>query len=43
MVCETDVPSEDDPTQLVSRGGCGNTQPTIRKDGLKLVGSWKKR
>ncbi|CAI4353456.1 CBM_collapsed_G0010200.mRNA.1.CDS.1 [Saccharomyces cerevisiae] len=30
------------PTQLVSRGGCGNTQPTIRKDGLKLVGSWKK-
>ena len=42
MVCETDVPSEDDPTQLVSRGGCGNTQPTIRKDGLKLVGSWKK-
>ncbi|CAI4320323.1 BCE_3a_G0007670.mRNA.1.CDS.1 [Saccharomyces cerevisiae] len=42
MICETDVPSEDDPTQLVSRGGCGNTQPTIRKDGLKLVGSWKK-
>lgn len=42
IVCETDVPSEDDPTQLVSRGGCGNTQPTIRKDGLKLVGSWKK-
>ncbi|QHS72099.1 DNA-directed RNA polymerase II subunit RPB1 [Saccharomyces paradoxus] len=42
MVCETDVPSEDDPTQLVSRGGCGNTQPTVRKDGLKLVGSWKK-
>ena len=42
MVCETDVPSEDDPTKLISRGGCGNTQPTIRKDGLKLVGSWKK-
>ncbi|CAI4057349.1 DNA-directed RNA polymerase II subunit RPB1 SKDI_04G1040 [Saccharomyces kudriavzevii IFO 1802] len=42
MVCETDVPSENDPTQLVSRGGCGNTQPTVRKDGLKLVGSWKK-
>ncbi|CCE61385.1 hypothetical protein TPHA_0A03070 [Tetrapisispora phaffii CBS 4417] len=41
-VCETDVPSEDDPTQLISRGGCGNAQPTIRKDGLKLVGSWKK-
>ncbi|CAL9735755.1 DNA-directed RNA polymerase II subunit RPB1 [Monosporozyma servazzii] len=42
MVCETDVPSESDPTQLVSRGGCGNAQPTVRKDGLKLVGSWKK-
>ncbi|QLQ79140.1 hypothetical protein HG537_0B04880 [Torulaspora globosa] len=42
MVCESDVPSEDDPTKLISRGGCGNAQPTIRKDGLKLVGSWKK-
>ena len=42
MICETDVPSEDDPTKLISRGGCGNAQPTIRKDGLKLVGSWKK-
>ena len=42
MVCETDVPSEDDPTKLVPRGGCGNIQPTVRKDGLKLVGTWKK-
>ncbi|KAF3167652.1 DNA-directed RNA polymerase II subunit rpb1 [Orbilia oligospora] len=22
-------------------GGCGNAQPTIRKDGLKLIGTWK--
>ncbi|QLG73399.1 hypothetical protein HG535_0E04830 [Zygotorulaspora mrakii] len=42
MICETEVPSEDDPTKLVSRGGCGNAQPTVRRDGLKLVGSWKK-
>ncbi|CCD22371.1 DNA-directed RNA polymerase II subunit RPB1 NDAI_0A02130 [Naumovozyma dairenensis CBS 421] len=42
MICDTDVPSDDDPTQLISRGGCGNAQPTVRKDGLKLVGSWKK-
>lgn len=42
MVCETEVPSADDPTQYVSRGGCGNTQPSIRKDGLSLVGTWKK-
>ncbi|SCU92024.1 LADA_0F13740g1_1 [Lachancea dasiensis] len=42
MVCDTEVPSDDDPTQYVSRGGCGNTQPSIRKDGLSLVGTWKK-
>ncbi|SCU99218.1 LAFA_0G22716g1_1 [Lachancea sp. 'fantastica'] len=42
MVCDTDVPSDDDPTRYVSRGGCGNTQPSIRKDGLSLVGTWKK-
>lgn len=42
MICESDVPSEEDPTKLISRGGCGNAQPTVRKDGLKLVGSWKK-
>ncbi|CAR28521.1 ZYRO0F05918p [Zygosaccharomyces rouxii] len=42
MICDTDVPSDEDPTQLISRGGCGNAQPTIRRDGLKLVGSWKK-
>lgn len=42
MVCDVDMPSEDDPSILVSRGGCGNAQPTVRKDGLRLVGSWKK-
>ncbi|CUS23088.1 LAQU0S08e01860g1_1 [Lachancea quebecensis] len=42
MVCETEVPSDNDPAQYVSRGGCGNTQPSVRKDGLSLVGTWKK-
>lgn len=42
MVCETEVPSDNDPSQYVSRGGCGNTQPSVRKDGLSLVGTWKK-
>ncbi|SCU92753.1 LANO_0E01992g1_1 [Lachancea nothofagi CBS 11611] len=42
MVCDTEVPSDDDPARYVSRGGCGNTQPSVRKDGLSLVGTWKK-
>ncbi|KAH3902686.1 DNA-directed RNA polymerase II subunit RPB1 SCDLUD_000270 [Saccharomycodes ludwigii] len=42
MTCDTDVPSLDDPTIYISRGGCGNTQPSIRKDGLRLTGTWKK-
>ncbi|AGO11854.1 AaceriADR086Cp [[Ashbya] aceris (nom. inval.)] len=42
MVCDTEVPSEDDPSKYISRGGCGNAQPSIRKDGLSLVGTWKK-
>ncbi|ODV93810.1 hypothetical protein PACTADRAFT_18443 [Pachysolen tannophilus NRRL Y-2460] len=44
MVCEADIPQENengDVTQI-ARGGCGNTQPTVRKDGLKLWGTWKK-
>ena len=34
MICET---SEIEG----KRGGCGHTQPTIRRDGLKLWGTWK--
>lgn len=48
MVCEADQPDEDgygdDPkAQLKSKGhgGCGNVQPTIRREALKLIGIWK--
>lgn len=34
MICEADDKG--------MHGGCGNAQPTIRRDGLRLVGSWKK-
>ncbi|KND98858.2 dna-directed rna polymerase ii largest subunit [Candidozyma auris] len=40
MVCEADVMNDEG--QIVSgRGGCGHTQPTVRRDGLKLWGTWK--
>ncbi|KAK9455699.1 hypothetical protein V1511DRAFT_310865 [Dipodascopsis uninucleata] len=48
MVCETDAPNDDDEefgekgVKKISHGGCGNAQPTIRRDGLKLWGTWKK-
>ncbi|ODQ79999.1 hypothetical protein BABINDRAFT_36081 [Babjeviella inositovora NRRL Y-12698] len=42
MVCEADLPSDDAFDKPVTRGGCGNSQPTVRKDGLKLWGTWKK-
>ncbi|CUM65511.1 DNA-directed RNA polymerase II subunit RPB1 [Priceomyces carsonii] len=38
MVCEADI---DDLDNGPSRGGCGHTQPTVRRDGLKLWGTWK--
>ncbi|CCE87208.1 Piso0_005751 [Millerozyma farinosa CBS 7064] len=45
MICEADVLSnENDPNSAPvtqGRGGCGHTQPTIRRDGLKLWGTWK--
>jgi DNA-directed RNA polymerase II subunit RPB1 len=48
LVCDATPPAQDDDPllkdaigTLASHGGCGNTQPTIRKDGLKLYGSWK--
>ncbi|KAK9451487.1 DNA-directed RNA polymerase II subunit RPB1 [Limtongia smithiae] len=48
MMCETDAPNDDgdfgdnNASKKVSHGGCGNLQPTIRRDGLKLFGTWKK-
>ena len=49
MDCQTDEPSDEDnqfgedpkKPKEKGHGGCGNMQPTIRKDGLKLVGTWK--
>lgn len=46
-VCDTDMSDEDqDPNSELSKpkvahGGCGNRQPQIRKEGLKLYGTWK--
>lgn len=50
MVCEADPPEDDynDPSnglnkgEYHSHGGCGNAQPTVRRDGLKLVATWKR-
>jgi DNA-directed RNA polymerase II subunit RPB1 len=48
LICEADPPADEDdpfakegakPTR--SHGGCGNAQPTIRREGLSLVGTWK--
>lgn len=44
-ICETDA-TDDDPEPNESRpkfahGGCGNRQPQIRREGLKLYGTWK--
>jgi len=42
-LCEQDM-AEDDPKKQpkIAHGGCGNVQPdTIRKEGLKLTGTWK--
>ncbi|KAF2170224.1 hypothetical protein M409DRAFT_64556 [Zasmidium cellare ATCC 36951] len=50
-VCAADIedkPEDGDPNDLKkdkdkrrAHGGCGNTQPTIRKEQLKLTGTWK--
>ena len=42
MTPPQDEDSRDVTTRLYNHGGCGNAQPVIRKDGLKLWGSWKK-
>ena len=49
MICEADPPedpNEDIPQKDLKRpshGGCGNQQPEIRKEGLRLMGTWKIR
>lgn len=48
MTCETDYIPPDDPQGMpvksgFTHGGCGHVQPEVRKDGLKLYGSWKGR
>ncbi|KAF3048932.1 DNA-directed RNA polymerase II subunit rpb1 [Didymella keratinophila] len=41
-VCEQDSTEEDPKKARRPHGGCGNPQPdTIRKEGLKLTGTWK--
>ncbi|EEA26360.1 DNA-directed RNA polymerase II core subunit rpo21 [Talaromyces marneffei ATCC 18224] len=47
-ICEADpIPEDEDPFSKEAskphkgHGGCGNAQPTIRKEGLSLVGTWK--
>ena len=47
MVCETTVALDDDaPSEKLKEpkhdhGGCGNIQPEIRREGLRLNGTWK--
>lgn len=46
-ICEADIPEDehnDDPKaklKTIGHGGCGNVQPDIRKDQLRLIGTWK--
>jgi DNA-directed RNA polymerase II subunit RPB1 len=45
-VCEADPPSEGPDGEItkfkgIPHGGCGNSQPEIRKEGLTLMGTWK--
>ncbi|KAL2311876.1 DNA-directed RNA polymerase II subunit rpb1 [Schizosaccharomyces pombe] len=48
MVCDTGLSAGSDnfdlsnPSANMGHGGCGAAQPTIRKDGLRLWGSWKR-
>ncbi|CAL5866804.1 DNA-directed RNA polymerase II subunit RPB1 [Penicillium psychrofluorescens] len=46
LICEADPPPDDDEFSKDSQkgrshGGCGNAQPTVRKEGITLVGTWK--
>ncbi|KAF2758672.1 RNA polymerase II largest subunit [Pseudovirgaria hyperparasitica] len=40
-VCETDAEDEDPKKPRIQHGGCGNLQPEIRKEGLKLFARFK--
>ncbi|CAF9918297.1 MAG: DNA-directed RNA polymerase II subunit rpb1 [Heterodermia speciosa] len=45
-ICEMSAPPDDDNKDLIKEpvaghGGCGNIQPEVRRDGLKLMGTWK--
>ncbi|KZT42808.1 beta and beta-prime subunits of DNA dependent RNA-polymerase [Sistotremastrum suecicum HHB10207 ss-3] len=46
MTCEPDDPKEEDADPMEEpkkgHGGCGHTQPTIRKEGLKLFLNYKR-
>ena len=46
MICETMSVAEDDDMGKTKEpkhdhGGCGNIQPEVRREGLKLTGTWK--
>ena len=48
MICETTPPADNDAFDFGKEkepkhdhGGCGNSQPEIRREGLKLNGTWK--
>ena len=46
MVCETTPPDDNDNMEKAKapkhdHGGCGNIQPTVRRKGLTLMGTWK--
>jgi len=46
MICETSSLQDEDSKEAQKdpgpgHGGCGNIQPEVRKDGLKLMGTWK--
>ncbi|KAJ6145346.1 hypothetical protein N7470_009241 [Penicillium chermesinum] len=46
LVCEADPSPDDDELSKEDQkrhfhGGCGNAQPTVRKEGITLVGTWK--
>ena len=46
MRCETSAGENDDNIEKAKEpkhdhGGCGNIQPEVRREGLKLIGTWK--
>lgn len=48
LICEADPPPDEEEAYskegskpVRGHGGCGNAQPTIRREGISLVGTWK--